>query len=342
MADAEITVSISSPEISATIEQTEITSEIVAQGPIGPTGPQGPQGIQGIQGNQGIQGPVGPVGASSYTYIAYASDDSGTDFTAVFDTNLDYIAILTTDTEIETPSVGDFAGLWKNYKGAQGVQGIQGIQGEAGDDAYVYVAYASDDTGTGFTTTFNAALDYIAIKSSTTPLTPVVGDFAGLWKNYKGATGAQGPQGDPGTGEIPGGVTDNLVTINASDQIQDSGVSINAIPNKAIGSEVDTGTDDAKFVTAKAINDSHNVPSVAPGTSGNLMTSNGTDWTSAAPPVSVSVTTKGDIQTHDADSPERLPVGTDGQILEARASETTGLKWVTPVKTSVLEVQVFS
>ncbi len=55
------------------------------------------------------------------------------------------------------------------------------------------------------------------------------------------------------------------------------------IPVKAIGSEVDTGTDDAKFVTAKAINDSHNVPSVAPGTTGNVMTSNGTDWTSSAP-----------------------------------------------------------
>lgn len=54
------------------------------------------------------------------------------------------------------------------------------------------------------------------------------------------------------------------------------------IPVKAIGSELDTGTDDAKFVTAKAINDSHNVPSVAPGTSGNVMKSDGTDWTSAA------------------------------------------------------------
>ena len=52
--------------------------------------------------------------------------------------------------------------------------------------------------------------------------------------------------------------------------------------NKAIGSEVDTGTDDAKIVTAKAIADSHNVPSVAPSTSGNVLTSNGTDWTSAA------------------------------------------------------------
>lgn len=55
------------------------------------------------------------------------------------------------------------------------------------------------------------------------------------------------------------------------------------VPVKASGSEVDTGTDDAKFVTAKAINDSHNVPSVAPSTTGNVMTSNGTDWVSSAP-----------------------------------------------------------
>ena len=53
-------------------------------------------------------------------------------------------------------------------------------------------------------------------------------------------------------------------------------------PVKASGAELDTGTDDAKFATAKALKDSHNVPSVAPGTSGNLLTSDGTDWTSAA------------------------------------------------------------
>lgn len=52
---------------------------------------------------------------------------------------------------------------------------------------------------------------------------------------------------------------------------------------KAIGSELDTGTDDSKFATAKAIKDSHNVPSVVPGASGNILTSNGTDWISAAP-----------------------------------------------------------
>ena len=58
---------------------------------------------------------------------------------------------------------------------------------------------------------------------------------------------------------------------------------IPTLPSVASGAEVDTGTDDAKIATAKALKDSHNVPSVAPGTSGNVLTSNGTDWTSSAP-----------------------------------------------------------
>jgi len=65
----------------------------------------------------------------------------------------------------------------------------------------------------------------------------------------------------------------NLSNTNTGDQ---------TLPVKASGSEADTATDDAKFLTAKAVKDSHNVPSIAPGTSGNVLTSNGTDWTSAA------------------------------------------------------------
>ena len=53
----------------------------------------------------------------------------------------------------------------------------------------------------------------------------------------------------------------------------------------ATGAELDTGTDDSKFATAKALKDSHNVPSVAPSTSGNILTADGLDWTSAAPPI---------------------------------------------------------
>ena len=55
------------------------------------------------------------------------------------------------------------------------------------------------------------------------------------------------------------------------------------VPVKATGAELDTGTNDTKFATAAALLASHNVPSVAPSTAGKILTSDGTDWTSAAP-----------------------------------------------------------
>jgi len=73
-----------------------------------------------------------------------------------------------------------------------------GPAGAAGAPVYLYQAWASDSSGTNFTTTFDASLDYTAFKISYSVLTPVVGDFAGLWKNYKGAQGIQGIQGIPG------------------------------------------------------------------------------------------------------------------------------------------------
>ena len=79
---------------------------------------------------------------------------------------------------------------------------LSGTAGATGSTGYVYVAYASDGAGAGFTNTFDPALDYIAVKSTLIELDPpVASDFAGLWKNYKGATGATGatgPQGDKG------------------------------------------------------------------------------------------------------------------------------------------------
>lgn len=63
-----------------------------------------------------------------------------------------------------------------------------------------------------------------------------------------------------------------------------------SIPVKATGAELDTGTDDAKFATSKAINDSHNVPDVVPSTAGNIMISDGTDWTSFSGSAAMSAT----------------------------------------------------
>lgn len=78
-----------------------------------------------------------------------------------------------------------------------------------GISSYCYIAYASDSNGTGFTTTFNASLDYIAIKTTTSPISnPQASDFTGLWKNYKGTAGTDGADGQDanvyyGTGDPP-------------------------------------------------------------------------------------------------------------------------------------------
>ncbi len=160
-----------------------------------------------LAGPAGEDGAPGGDGASSYTYIAYASAPDGVGFTLAFDSIRDYIAIKTTSAPIASPAAGDFAGLWKKYKGEtgpagedgrDGADGQDGSDGEDGDSAYVYIGYASDAAGTGFTTTFDPAKDYIAIRSTTEPLVPLVTEFAGLWKKYRGEDGADGEDGQDG------------------------------------------------------------------------------------------------------------------------------------------------
>lgn len=74
---------------------------------------------------------------------------------------------------------------------------------------------------------------------------------------------------------------------------------------------------------------------LTPGTSGNLITSNGTIWQSLPAPVSVSVTTKGDLQGYST-LPARIPVGTNGQILVANSSVPLGVEWQTNTGSSPL------
>jgi len=97
-----------------------------------------PKDKAGYAGNMGgLAGPAGPAGADgagAFVYIAYASDDSGAGFTLIFNAALDYIAIKETATEIPSPVASDFAGLWKNYKGATGATGSPGATGPAGAD----------------------------------------------------------------------------------------------------------------------------------------------------------------------------------------------------------------
>lgn len=142
----------------------------------------------------------------------------------------------------------------QGIQGPQGDQGDQGDPGIDGDDVYVYIAYASDSSGTGFTTTFNASLDYIAVKKTTSPIaSPAVGDFTGLWKKYKGevgATGATGPQGNPGTGDVNGPATNTDGNIPQWDGAN-SKLLKNGIPTSTF--EPAKGTDDNYATDAEKV-----------------------------------------------------------------------------------------
>lgn len=67
--------------------------------------------------------PRGADGQSAFLYIAYASDASGANFTMTFNASLDWEAHLNTNTQIQTPAVGDFTDLWYNKKGDTGADG---------------------------------------------------------------------------------------------------------------------------------------------------------------------------------------------------------------------------
>lgn len=62
----------------------------------------------------------GGSGVSSYTYIRYASDASGSDFSADPDNSLQYVAFKTTSTKLVNPVASDFDGLWFHFKGDPG------------------------------------------------------------------------------------------------------------------------------------------------------------------------------------------------------------------------------
>jgi hypothetical protein len=70
--------------------------------------------------------------------------------------------------------------------------GVDGADGQT-----LYIAYASDTSGTGFSLTPGSGLNYIAFKLSATALTQA-SDFAGLWKKFVGTDGSNGSNGSNG------------------------------------------------------------------------------------------------------------------------------------------------
>lgn len=184
----------------------------------------------------------GPKGDNAYLFIAWADNDSGDGFTLSYSQDKDYIAFYQTTVEEYTPVREDFDGKWKKIKGDDGdetylyiayADSDQGTgktntpHGKAyiavrssstlypsfgdipsnffdnywrkfvGDPTYIYIRYASSVNGDNFSATPIASSTYVAFKYSTVPLTnPTVNDFQGLWKQFVGAKGVKGDDGD--------------------------------------------------------------------------------------------------------------------------------------------------
>ena len=125
----------------------------------------------------------GDDGHSTYINTAYASDAIGTGFSTIDDPSLDYIATFYSDTFIPTSRYIShmFTGIWHKRSGGSGIS------------SHTYIAYASDNIGTGWSTIPTNLLKYRAEIQSNIVLTPIVSDFASAtWIKYIGDNASVG------------------------------------------------------------------------------------------------------------------------------------------------------
>ena len=103
-----------------------------------------------------ILGQQGTAGSSSYTYVAYASDASGSGFSLTPSDTLKYRAEIHSETAIESPDADDFSGaVWVKYIGSDGTSGTSAGFGApdataetlaAGSEATAEVTASGEDT----------------------------------------------------------------------------------------------------------------------------------------------------------------------------------------------------
>lgn len=107
-----------------------------------------------------ILGQQGTAGSSSYTYVAYASDASGSGFSLTPSDTLKYRAEIHSETAIESPDADDFSGaVWVKYIGSDGTSGTSAGFGApdataetlaAGSEATAEVTASGEDTAKVF------------------------------------------------------------------------------------------------------------------------------------------------------------------------------------------------
>jgi len=223
------------------------------KGADGARGPQGIQGLQGPQGDRGIKGETGADGKTSYTHIAYASNDQGQDFSHSTFSTATHVGMYTSFVETSSSNWQDYK--WTLIRGRDGSQGIQGPKGTDGKTPYFHIAYANSEDGvTGFSINDSANKLYIGTytdflsadssKPSDYSWVRVKGDKGDTGSTGpRGLQGLQGPQGNQGL-QGPKGIDgqDSYTHIAyANNSTGTSGFSVSDSANKLyIGMYVDS------------------------------------------------------------------------------------------------------
>lgn len=111
---------------------------------------KGDKGDKGDTGEQGIQGPPGTDGTSTYFYVKYSENATGTPMTDAPSENSKYMGVASTTSPTAPTSPSGY--VWSLIKGADGIDGQNGSPGQPGADgqtSYLHIKYSED--GSTFT-----------------------------------------------------------------------------------------------------------------------------------------------------------------------------------------------
>lgn len=235
------------------------------QGNIGPTGPTGPQGIQGIQGIQGVTGPTGSQGAVGATGPQGVQGPTGPQG----EEGEQGPTGPQGNTGSQGPTGPTGAKGDTGNVGATGPTGSTGAKGDTGSQGPTGPTGAKGDTGNVGPTGPTGASGAVGATGPTGAKGDTGSQGPTGPQGSVGATGPTGPQGSQGPtgpqGNVgptgPTGATgaDSTVTgptgpQGATGPTGPTGAS-GTTPEKASASDINTGTEDAKYVTPKGLAD---------------------------------------------------------------------------------------
>ncbi|WP_262689778.1 phage tail protein [Kordiimonas aestuarii] len=173
------------------------------------------KGEQGIQGPQGVAGAPGADGQTTYTWIRYASNASGSGISND-PSGKAYIGFAYNKTSpYESNIASDYT--WSLIQGAQGNTGVAGAPGADGQTTYTWIKYSANADGTGLTDTPQSNTKYIGIATNKTTASESTNKSHYTWSQWRGEDGSSGltinasptshtvacsPDGTPKSGEF--------------------------------------------------------------------------------------------------------------------------------------------